>query len=85
MNTDFDLDEQGMVKAPPLVEYKIMSFAGMAAVVRLGYAPSEEALKTMTFEHVQMALTPAQCRELGEALLRTESSILAHTNGPLQG
>ena len=67
---EFDFGPDGNVRFMPLAGWRTSPMGGMALVAKLAYFPTPEALQLQKPETVQLTLTPAQCRELGELLLR---------------
>lgn len=68
MITNFDLSPDGNIKVAPLTGYRTAIAAGMACLIRLEYAESDQDLRAQRFANVQLVLTPAQADELARAL-----------------
>jgi hypothetical protein len=69
----FDCDEAGNIVTRPLTNYSTMPVADMFVLARLEYATSEDHLQgimsgNQKADAVQMAITPAQARELAARL-----------------
>ncbi len=61
--------EDDRIVAQPLLGFDAATFPGHA-LLRVSYATSQEALDQQRGEALQLALTPAQAREMGQALTR---------------
>jgi hypothetical protein len=54
----------------PLAGWTTATVAGMALIARLEFYRDAKALRAGQKNHIQLALTSAQCREFGLLLLR---------------
>lgn len=73
MRTDahgFELDRKGKIKVSPLMGYTLAPVQGMFCIAKLDYAPTADDLRRGRTKSVQLTMTPAQLRQLSEALLR---------------
>lgn len=75
MSDEFDLDGAGNIRLNPLVGYSTGTAAGMLCILRLEHVSSELDLRSGKTQALQLGMTPVQCRELSQALLRLADAI----------
>jgi hypothetical protein len=80
MSGEVELNEAGNVKISPLLDYETHLIPGVAVILRIGYAEDMEGMQSHTTEHLQLTLTPGQCRSLAETLLRAKSQVEAQSS-----
>lgn len=82
---EFETDREGNIITCPLAGWTTAPFAGMALLARLDWYPDPASLQSGTTQSVQLALTPQQCREFGQLLLRMADQLsLPPQNGASQ-
>lgn len=79
----WDENPNGTIALQPLVGWQAATFP-MTAVVRLNFVRSEEQLQRGESEAIQLAMTAAQCREVGELLLRKAQEVEQQPQGTRQ-
>lgn len=75
MSGEFDLNEAGNISLNPLVGYSTGTAAGMMCILRLEHVRSEQDLRAGRTQALQLGMTPAQCRELSQALRRMVAAV----------
>lgn len=71
---DWQKDEAGMLTVCPFAGYDTAVFQNMIGLVRLEFVRSAELLGKQ-HEHLQLGMSLAQAKELGEELLRMASKL----------
>lgn len=74
------LHDDGNIALTPLTGWELGTGYGMMVIARLEFSPREEDLLPILAGRkepgaVQLALTPAQCRELAQVLLRKADTV----------
>lgn len=68
---DWDKNPDGSISVYPVLGWDSFVPFGMACGIRVHYAPSPSELAPGSQKHLPLILTPAQARELAEALLKS--------------
>ena len=82
--TQFELDESGMIVTRPLLGWTIAPVAGVSVLARLDYAEKPEYILTGG-KSVQLILTPQQAIALADVLTRHAKHILGAPRPTGQG
>jgi len=78
----FETDENGIVVTKPVMGWIIAPAAGIAVVLGIRYAETEEEIGTGG-RQIQFVLMPQQCLELAEVLTKQAKHLLQpHTGTP---
>jgi hypothetical protein len=71
---DWTRDKDGNLSVCPFMGYQTAIFAGMGCAVRLEFIRTPDQIGK-SGESVQLAMTPPQAKELGEALMKMANRI----------
>jgi len=67
---DLDTNPDGTIKLSPVAGWQTVRVAEMMGLLRLHYFADQQSLARLETKAIQLGMTPSQCRELGQALLR---------------
>jgi hypothetical protein len=73
-------DKGGLLQIKPLTGWKIAEVAGVAIVVSVEYADSEQDFERGEFQEIPLVLTVEQCFELAAALKKNADLLLTATD-----
>ncbi len=76
MEPRFETDKDGNVITNPVTGWVSSTFAEMAVILAVHYAPTPEALESGESRSIQFVLTPQQCLELAVGLTKLANFVL---------